>query len=119
MYCSKCGANVADGIAFCSACGQPMVGFSVGPAARSQFQRAGQEEQFTRRPRKRGDKLRPRVPPWLMRDFGCASSPLSLTQLVLYFVGMILFLPFAGFHGMGMRGMMTARPPRPGRHYSL
>jgi uncharacterized RDD family membrane protein YckC len=30
MYCSKCGANVADGIAFCSACGQPMVGFSVG-----------------------------------------------------------------------------------------
>jgi uncharacterized RDD family membrane protein YckC len=33
MYCSKCGANVADGIAFCSACGQPMVGFSVGQAA--------------------------------------------------------------------------------------
>jgi uncharacterized RDD family membrane protein YckC len=32
MYCSKCGANVADGIAFCSACGQPMVGFSVGQA---------------------------------------------------------------------------------------
>jgi uncharacterized RDD family membrane protein YckC len=23
MYCSKCGANVADGAAFCSACGQP------------------------------------------------------------------------------------------------
>jgi len=33
MYCSNCGANVADGIAFCSACGQPMVGFSVGQAA--------------------------------------------------------------------------------------
>ena len=33
MYCSKCGANVADGTAFCSACGQPMVGFSVGQAA--------------------------------------------------------------------------------------
>jgi uncharacterized RDD family membrane protein YckC len=33
MYCSKCGASVADGIAFCSACGQPMVGFSVGQAA--------------------------------------------------------------------------------------
>ena len=23
MYCSKCGANVTDGAAFCSACGQP------------------------------------------------------------------------------------------------
>src|ERR1700679_3707942 len=33
MYCSKCGANVAEGTAFCSACGQPMVGFSVGQAA--------------------------------------------------------------------------------------
>jgi uncharacterized RDD family membrane protein YckC len=32
MYCSKCGANVADGTAFCSACGQPMLGFSVGQA---------------------------------------------------------------------------------------
>lgn len=26
MYCSKCGANVADGAAFCSACGQPAAG---------------------------------------------------------------------------------------------
>lgn len=30
MFCSKCGANVPQGTAFCSACGQPMVGFSVG-----------------------------------------------------------------------------------------
>ena len=27
MFCSKCGANVADGAAFCSACGQPVVAF--------------------------------------------------------------------------------------------
>jgi uncharacterized RDD family membrane protein YckC len=33
MFCSKCGANVADGAAFCSACGQPIVGFSVAQAA--------------------------------------------------------------------------------------
>jgi uncharacterized RDD family membrane protein YckC len=32
MFCSKCGANVAESTAFCSACGQPMVGFSVGQA---------------------------------------------------------------------------------------
>jgi uncharacterized RDD family membrane protein YckC len=25
MYCSKCGANVTDGAAFCSACGQPSI----------------------------------------------------------------------------------------------
>jgi uncharacterized RDD family membrane protein YckC len=31
--------------------------------------------------------------------------------LILYFVGMILFLPFAASMGMGMRGMMTGRPP--------
>jgi uncharacterized RDD family membrane protein YckC len=32
MFCSKCGANVAEGVAFCSACGQPVVGYSVAPA---------------------------------------------------------------------------------------
>jgi uncharacterized RDD family membrane protein YckC len=26
MYCSKCGTNVTDGAAFCSACGQPTAG---------------------------------------------------------------------------------------------
>ena len=31
--------------------------------------------------------------------------------LILYFVGMILFLPFAASMGTGMRGMMTGRPP--------
>src|SRR3984957_1634561 len=25
MFCSKCGANVTDGAAFCSACGQPVM----------------------------------------------------------------------------------------------
>jgi uncharacterized RDD family membrane protein YckC len=30
MFCSKCGANVEAGKAFCGACGQPVAGFSVG-----------------------------------------------------------------------------------------
>lgn len=30
MFCSKCGANVEQGKAFCSACGQPVAGLSVG-----------------------------------------------------------------------------------------
>src|SRR5271169_41512 len=33
MFCSKCGANVAEGTAFCSVCGQPIVGFSVAQSA--------------------------------------------------------------------------------------
>jgi predicted amidophosphoribosyltransferase len=33
MYCSKCGANVPDGTAFCSACGQPMPGFATSQPA--------------------------------------------------------------------------------------
>jgi uncharacterized RDD family membrane protein YckC len=33
MHCSKCGASVAQGVAFCGSCGQPIVGFSVAPTA--------------------------------------------------------------------------------------
>jgi uncharacterized RDD family membrane protein YckC len=34
MYCSKCGANVPDGAAFCNSCGQPTAGVAAGqPAA--------------------------------------------------------------------------------------
>lgn len=32
-FCSKCGANVADGVAFCGACGQPVAGYSLGQAS--------------------------------------------------------------------------------------
>jgi uncharacterized RDD family membrane protein YckC len=33
MFCSKCGANVTDGAAFCSACGQPTAGATTIAAA--------------------------------------------------------------------------------------
>ena len=33
MFCSKCGASVADGAAFCGACGQPVPAVGVVPAA--------------------------------------------------------------------------------------
>ena len=32
MHCSSCGASVADGTAFCGACGRPIIGYSVGGA---------------------------------------------------------------------------------------
>jgi hypothetical protein len=34
-----------------------------------------------------------------------------IDAIVLYIVGMIVTLPFAASMGMGMRGMMTGRPP--------
>jgi len=33
VYCSKCGNLVADGVAFCPACGQPALSSSVAPAS--------------------------------------------------------------------------------------
>jgi uncharacterized RDD family membrane protein YckC len=29
MFCQACGANVADGTAFCTSCGRPIVGYSI------------------------------------------------------------------------------------------
>jgi uncharacterized RDD family membrane protein YckC len=33
MYCQFCGANVAEGAAFCTSCGRPMVGYTVGQSS--------------------------------------------------------------------------------------
>lgn len=45
MFCSKCGANIADGATFCSACGQPTGGLPAVPvssvSARPNVQYAG------------------------------------------------------------------------------
>lgn len=30
MFCQSCGTNVADGVAFCTSCGRPIVGYAVG-----------------------------------------------------------------------------------------
>lgn len=32
MFCQACGANVTNGVAFCTSCGRPIVGYSVGQA---------------------------------------------------------------------------------------
>ena len=78
MFCSKCGANVADGTAFCSACGQPIVSVSAGqPAAgipSAPAAPACQRCQATLLLRKPDGKLPPRVRPSPTPDFGCASS---------------------------------------------
>jgi uncharacterized RDD family membrane protein YckC len=100
MYCSKCGANVADGTAFCSACGQPMVGFSVGPAA------AGAPAALA------APGYAPAARPAVAyAGFWLRVVAFIIDAILLHFVSVILFLPFAASMGMGMRGMMTGRPP--------
>ena len=114
MYCSKCGANVADGIAFCSACGQPMVGFSVGQAAAATPSAAPVPPGGTvyAPPAQSGWQAQA-ARPVAYAGFWLRFVAIIIDGLLLYFVSMILFLPFAASTGMGMRGMMTGRPPDP------
>jgi uncharacterized RDD family membrane protein YckC len=109
MYCSKCGANVADGIAFCSACGQPMVGFSVGQAAAATPAAPGGT--VYAQPAQAGWQAPAARPAVAYAGFWLRVVAFIIDALVLYFVGMIVMLPFAASMGMGMRGMMTGRPP--------
>ena len=109
MYCSKCGANVADGTAFCSACGQPMVGFSVGQAAAAPPPPPGGTVYAP--PAQAGWQAPAAGPAVSYAGFWLRFVAFIIDSLLLYFVGMILFLPFAASMGMGMRGMMTGRPP--------
>ncbi len=109
MYCSKCGANVADGIAFCSACGQPMVGFSVGRAAAATPTEPGATVYA---PPAQAGWQAPAAPAGVAyAGFWLRFVAFIIDALVLYFVGIIVTLPFAASMGMGMRGMMTGRPP--------
>jgi uncharacterized RDD family membrane protein YckC len=109
MYCSKCGANVADGTAFCSACGQPMVGFSVGQAAAATPAAPGGTVYAP--PAQAGWQAPVARPAVAYAGFWLRFVAFIIDALVLYFVGMIVMLPFAASMGLGMRGMMTGRPP--------
>ena len=104
MYCSKCGANVADGTAFCSACGQPMVGFSVGQAAPANPAAPQRQQTVYAPPAQAGWQAPAARPAVAYAGFWLRFVAFIIDQLLLYFVGMILFLPFAA--SMGMRGMM-------------
>jgi uncharacterized RDD family membrane protein YckC len=108
MYCSKCGANAADGTAFCSACGQPMVGFSVGRQAPTPAPAAAGGTVYEP-PAQAGWQAPAARPAVAYAGFWLRFVAFIIDQLLLYFVGMILLLPFAA--SMGMRGMMMGRPP--------
>jgi uncharacterized RDD family membrane protein YckC len=109
MFCSKCGANVADGTAFCSACGQPMVGFSVAQsAAGTPASPAGPGYAPPAQAGWQAPAVRPAV---AYAGFWLRFVAFIIDAILLHFVSVILLLPFAASLGMGMRGMMMGRPP--------
>ena len=102
MFCSKCGANVAEGIAFCSACGQPMGGARpVGspPAASG----------WPAPPAPGGQTYGAARPTIAYAGFWLRFVAFIIDAIVLGIAGAIITFPFVA--SMGMGGLMRGRPP--------
>jgi uncharacterized RDD family membrane protein YckC len=93
MFCSKCGANVAEGGSFCAACGQPVGGVVAPPVAVAIAP---------------GYTARPTV---AFAGFWLRFVAMIIDIIVLGVAGSILTFPFAVSMGTGM--FMRGRPPRP------
>lgn len=114
MYCSKCGANVPDGTAFCSACGQPMAGFAIGQPAGATPASPGAATPAYAPPAQPGWQAPAAGPAVAYAGFWLRLVAIIIDVIVLGFVGWIIFLPFAASTGYGMRGIfMGGRPQRP------
>jgi uncharacterized RDD family membrane protein YckC len=114
MFCSKCGANVPEGVAFCSACGQPVTITSVAPPippvstvppaspAPSQYPPAHV-------PTAQAAWQTSARPPVAYAGFWLRFVAIIIDSIVLYFVGTIITLPFIA--SMGLRGIMRGHMP--------
>jgi len=115
MYCSKCGANVPEGAAFCAACGQRLPGASavqpgpeatpepvVIPAATSIY--TAPSQQTWQAP------VAVAQPTVGYAGFWLRFVAVIIDGILLYFVQKLLFLPFG--LGMGMRGILHGRHPQ-------
>jgi uncharacterized RDD family membrane protein YckC len=111
MYCSKCGANVPDGTAFCSACGQPMAGFAIGPPAEATPGPPGAATPSYAPPVQGGWQTPSARPAVAYAGFWLRFVAIIIDGIVLGFVGWIVFLPFAASMGLGMRGIFMGHPP--------
>jgi uncharacterized RDD family membrane protein YckC len=109
MYCSKCGANVAEGAAFCAACGTPTSLSSPGapsanpPVAQGYVQPSSPAWQAPA-------TVRPSV---AYAGFWLRLIALIIDFIVIYFVRGLILLPFGigmGLHGW--HGMMHGRQPQ-------
>jgi uncharacterized RDD family membrane protein YckC len=109
MYCSKCGANVAEGTAFCAACGAPMSS-TAGERPNAQVSSTPGAN-----PPAVPVYVPPASPAWQApatrapvsyAGFWLRFVALVIDLIVIYFVRAILFMPFGlgtglhGWHGM-------------------
>jgi uncharacterized RDD family membrane protein YckC len=107
MYCSKCGANVADGTAFCSACGQPMVGFSVGQAAAAPPSAAPATQGYAQ-PEQAGWPVAAALPAVAYAGFWLRFVAWIIDRIVLQIASSILLLPFGA--SLGFRQFLRNHP---------
>jgi len=108
MYCSKCGANVAEGTAFCSACGQPMVGFSVGQAAAVPASVAPVTQDYAQ-PSPAAWPVSAARPALAYAGFWLRFVAWIIDRIVLQFASTILLLPFGA--SLGFRQFLRNHPP--------
>src|ERR1700722_4494452 len=104
MYCSKCGANVPEGVAFCAACGEPVVGGpALQPNAAVSPVYAAPPPPPTWQP--------PVAPPTVgYAGFWLRFVALIIDFIIIYCVRALIFLPFG--IGLGMRGMFHGAQPQ-------
>jgi uncharacterized RDD family membrane protein YckC len=108
MYCSKCGANVAEGAAFCSACGQPMATtFAAPPAGTAPVSVAPP----VYAPPAQASWQVPAARPVAYAGFWLRFVAWIIDRIVLQFAGSIITLPFAA--SMGIRELMRTHPSSP------
>jgi uncharacterized RDD family membrane protein YckC len=108
MYCSKCGANVADGTAFCSACGQPMLGFSVGQAAAVPASAVPATQGYAQ-PAPAGWPAAAALPAVAYAGFWLRFVAWIIDRIVLQIASSILLLPFGA--SLGLRQFLRNHPP--------
>src|ERR1700735_1592554 len=109
MYCSKCGANVSEGAAFCSACGQPMATAStVQPTGASPILTAPP----TYIPPVQTSWQAPIARPVAYAGFWLRFVAWFIDRIVLQIAGSIITLPFAT-SVVGLRELMRSHPSSP------
>ena len=116
MFCSKCGASVPAGATFCSNCGQPVAGYSVGqanpgetaePAVATPVSTSSPADTYAATPSPPVQTWQPPVAIQPTSTVGYAGFWLRFVAaiidgLILLAVRKILFLPFGIRTGMGM-----------------
>lgn len=109
MFCSKCGANVADGAAFCAACGMPIAGYSVGGQAGGAAPPPAGGYAPAAAPGGYAPGYAVARPTVTYAGFWLRFVAFIIDVIVLSLVGWIIFLPFAASVGMG--ALMRGHPP--------